>query len=222
MFNFTEENAKFVSNCLMVLAAMVAVVTIGLIKTAVQAKNAPQAYSNEWKGFIRFSEPAQPAPVSTAPSAVKAHPVPHTAQTSEMHRAALAIAARYRIAEAEAQRFVLLAKSAAKDTGLPPALILAVMARESSFQPSAFNRGDSGLMQVNPRWHPEKVAEVGGRQALFRPEINVMVGSRILKEYVEMSNGNIRQGLRRYNGIGKANNYPELVMNEMALISRWF
>jgi soluble lytic murein transglycosylase-like protein len=60
-----------------------------------------------------------------------------------------------------------------------------VTAIESRFNPVAEgSMGAMGLMQVIPRFHPEKLAGHGGEQALLDPEINIQVGTRILREYL--------------------------------------
>jgi soluble lytic murein transglycosylase-like protein len=36
---------------------------------------------------------------------------------------------------------------------------------------------------VIPRWHPEKLSDHGGEDALLEPEVNIHVGAQILREY---------------------------------------
>jgi soluble lytic murein transglycosylase-like protein len=43
--------------------------------------------------------------------------------------------------------------------------------------------GAKGLMQVIAKYHPEKLSDHGGEQALLEPEVNIMVGTQILREY---------------------------------------
>ena len=81
-----------------------------------------------------------------------------------------------------------------------PALILAVAAVESKFNPvaeSAF--GAKGLMQIIPRFHPEKLAEHGGPDALLDPEVNIDVGAQILREYLRRF-GETEAALQMYAG----------------------
>lgn len=96
-------------------------------------------------------------------------------------------------------------------SGLPVSLLLGVMARESSFNPKAINNQDLGLMQVNLKYHADAIKKAGGVKAMLHPATNIHVGTQILQEYVA-SAGSIRKGLRRYNGFGKTNGYPDEVL----------
>jgi soluble lytic murein transglycosylase-like protein len=94
------------------------------------------------------------------------------------------IARRYRIAEAAAQHFVLIAYRAGEQHRVDPVLILAVMAIESRYNPVAESvMGAKGLMQVIPKYHQEKLFDHGGEHALLDPEVNIVVGAQILREY---------------------------------------
>jgi soluble lytic murein transglycosylase-like protein len=94
------------------------------------------------------------------------------------------IARRYRIAEAAAQHFVLIAYRAGEQHRVDPVLILAVMAIESRYNPVAESvMGAKGLMQVIPKYHQEKLFDHGGEHSLLDPEVNIVVGAQILREY---------------------------------------
>jgi len=94
------------------------------------------------------------------------------------------IAKRYRIAEAAAHHFVLIAYRAGAQHRVDPVLILAVMAIESRYNPVAESgMGAKGLMQVIPKYHQEKLFDHGGEHALLDPEVNIHVGAQILREY---------------------------------------
>ena len=71
------------------------------------------------------------------------------------------------------------------EVGLDPLLVLAVIAVESRFNPIAESgMGAKGLMQIIPRFHLDKLRAAGGEDAVFDPESNILVGARILQEYV--------------------------------------
>jgi soluble lytic murein transglycosylase-like protein len=94
------------------------------------------------------------------------------------------IARRYRIAEAAAHHFVLIAYRAGEQHRVDPVLILAVMAIESRYNPVAESVvGAKGLMQVIAKYHQEKLFDHGGEHALLDPEVNIHVGAQILREY---------------------------------------
>jgi soluble lytic murein transglycosylase-like protein len=98
---------------------------------------------------------------------------------------------------------------------LDPALVLAVIAVESTFRERVVSHaGARGLMQVMPEAHPEKVRAIGGVDALFDPRKNIATGARILLEYLNMSGGNLRRALLRYNGSlsNPQSDYPGKVM----------
>src|SRR5207253_2876768 len=87
----------------------------------------------------------------------------------------------------------------ARDNGLDPLLIVAVMAIESRFNPIAQSeRGAMGLMQIIPRFHSDKLAADSG-ESIFDPRVNIRLGARVLKEYIHRG-GNEHAGLQLYNG----------------------
>jgi len=98
---------------------------------------------------------------------------------------------------------------------LQPELILAVIAVESTFREKAVSSvGARGLMQVMPSAHPKKVKSIGGLRALYDPKKNISVGTHILAQYLDLSAGNLRRTLLRYNGSlsDSRSRYPEKVL----------
>jgi soluble lytic murein transglycosylase-like protein len=111
------------------------------------------------------------------------------------------IAKRYRVAEDAVGEFVALAYRAGAQYSLDPLLILAVMAIESRYNPVAESvMGARGLMQVIPKYHPEKLEPHGGEQALLEPHVNILVGAQILREYHRRLGGDTEAALQMYNG----------------------
>lgn len=106
----------------------------------------------------------------------------------------------------------------AKRVELPPELVLAVIEVESAFDRWAISRvGALGLMQVMPFW----LDEIGHPDDnLHDPDINVRMGTTILKYYVDMEDGDLRAGLARYNGSTGRRKYPDKVFT--ALSERWY
>ena len=110
------------------------------------------------------------------------------------------IAKRYRVAEDAAGEFVTMAYRAGEQHRVDPLLILAVMAIESRYNPVAESTmGARGLMQVIPRYHPEKLEPHGGEQALLEPAVNIEVGAQILREYTRRF-GDLETALQMYAG----------------------
>jgi soluble lytic murein transglycosylase-like protein len=59
--------------------------------------------------------------------------------------------------------------------------------------------GAQGLMQVIPKWHPDKIDVKADRSAMFDPDTNIRVGALVLKEYIQTT-GSIERALQQYNG----------------------
>jgi soluble lytic murein transglycosylase-like protein len=100
---------------------------------------------------------------------------------------------------------------------LDPLLILAVIAVESRFNPLAESvMGAKGLMQVIPRYHSDKFDPLGGEKVAFDPHANIVVGARILKEYLRRT-GDVVDALQLYVGATSdenENGYSGKVMAE--------
>lgn len=117
-------------------------------------------------------------------------------------RAALThyIATRYRVADEVVSDIVDVAFHAAEAQALDPLVVLAVVATESGYNPIAESPvGAKGLMQIIAKFHPEKLASHGGEDALFEPEVNIRVGSQILREYLRRY-GDLEVALQVYAG----------------------
>lgn len=121
---------------------------------------------------------------------------------------------RFRTANSVAVTAAYAALQSSRDTGLPATLILAVAAVESSFKPLSDNGHDKGIMQVNPKWHPKKMAAIGGAAGLFDVALGIKTGALILKEYSEVSKSDVVLALLRYNGATSYNEYPNKVLAE--------
>ena len=119
---------------------------------------------------------------------------------AEQRALAAHLSRRFFVAQSEAGRFVAVAYRAAQEVGLDPLLVLAVIAVESRFNPIAESvAGAKGLMQIIPKFHHAKLERYGGEQAVLDPESNILVGTRILQEYVHRT-GTLEAGLQFYNG----------------------
>jgi soluble lytic murein transglycosylase-like protein len=122
-------------------------------------------------------------------------------QARRMGRLVEHIADRYPVEKGQARRIVTEAFRQAGARELAPELVLAVIAVESTFRPRVVSHaGARGLMQIIPKWHPDTIAAIGGAQALFDPVKNIQAGVRILVQYLEAQDGNLRRALLRYNG----------------------
>jgi soluble lytic murein transglycosylase-like protein len=110
---------------------------------------------------------------------------------------------RFSIAAAPTAMVVDTAYRAADDSGLDPLLVLAVISIESRFNPFAESvMGAKGLMQIIPKYHRARLLEHGGEEAVLDPESNILVGTKILQEYVYRT-GTLEAGLQTYNGASR-------------------
>ena len=79
------------------------------------------------------------------------------------------------------------------------AVVMAMIARESSFRADAIgDNGEAfGLLQVQPKWHKERMLKLGCTD-LLEPEQNVKVAVDYLAELIARGNG-LEWALRAYN-----------------------
>jgi len=131
------------------------------------------------------------------------------------------IAKRYRVAEEAITGIVSSAYRAGAEHRVDPLLILAVVAIESRFNPLAQSVfGAKGLMQIMPKYHQDKVSEHGGDNALLEPEVNIQVGTQILREYLRRS-GETESALQMYLGIDSPDTlYTGKVLAERARLKQ--
>ena len=145
--------------------------------------------------------PRLSAAVVCAPEDMAWGPEPATAPLDATQQALVEhLSRRFYIASAATERMVAAAHRAALEVGLDPLLVLAVISVESRFNPIAESvMGAKGLMQIIPKYHLDKLRAAGGEDAVFDPESNIHVGTRILQEYVHRT-GTLEAGLQFYNG----------------------
>jgi len=124
------------------------------------------------------------------------------------------------VPDAEERLHILRAvHSQAKRAGVQPELVLAVIDVESNFDRFAISSATAlGLMQVMPFWVPELGYK--DKNQLFNIEINVLLGCRILKYYLDMERGDLVRGLARYNGSVGKRWYSDRVIERLR--TKWF
>ena len=164
----------------------------------------PMMAENQFKGLVLAS-------VIIAPKRVA---LPLDAQQRAV---ASFITRKYGVSSEVVQELVRTAFAAGKQFGVDPLLVVAIMAVESSFNPIAESvAGAKGLMQIIPRYHLEKFTDFGGEQAVFDPRVNILVGARIVREYLLMASGDLFTALQTYAGaLGDRDAaYTKRVLNE--------
>lgn len=101
---------------------------------------------------------------------------------------------------------------------IDPLLILSVIKKESTFNKNARNKRSpaSGLMQVIPYWHKDKIQ----KRNIMRISVNIEVGSKILRDCLDKNSQNLNRALRCYSGGGNKK-YLADVNNYHKNAKRW-
>lgn len=90
-----------------------------------------------------------------------------------------------------------------------PILVLSIIYAESRFRPSVSSHyGAKGLMQVVPRWHLEKL---DGRDP-YDIDVNIDVGTMILRECMKKTNYRVHRALTCYSGGADPETYNRQVL----------
>jgi soluble lytic murein transglycosylase-like protein len=122
------------------------------------------------------------------------------ASSAEVRAIVEYLSRKYRVAAAAVEPLVLAAQAAGERAKLDPALLVAVVAIESGFNPIAESpMGAQGLMQVIPRFHQDKLNALPGNNSLLDPVVNIHVGAQVLKESIRRA-GSLEAGLQQYAG----------------------
>lgn len=100
-------------------------------------------------------------------------------------------------------------QQAAQQEDIPKELVFSIIRQESAFDPNARSFADAmGLMQILPT-QAQNVAkdlklEWTGHDDLFRPELNIPVGARMLRQGLSRYDGNFILAIASYNANDKA------------------
>lgn len=118
----------------------------------------------------------------------------------------------------ELQQYII---TLAERYDLAPELVFAVIGTESNYNPNRTgdNGNSIGLMQIQPRWHQERMDRLDVDN-LYNPFENVLVGIDLLAE--EIRKGGVTWGLTAYNAgedhanfmeqTGQVSEYAETVL----------
>jgi soluble lytic murein transglycosylase-like protein len=126
--------------------------------------------------------------------------------------------AQFHIGQQEASKIGEAVAGAARRNTISPFLLLAVIAVESNFNRFAVSgAGAKGLMQVLRSQHQQLAPNTAD---LTDAVTNVSIGSSILHEYIDASDGDLQHALLRYSGGAKG--YSQRVSLRMNLIRTAF
>jgi soluble lytic murein transglycosylase-like protein len=142
-------------------------------------------------------------------------PPPHAPSNESLSGAAALILERVS-SHPNVRRFARLIETNARQRGLDPALVKALIAVESAYEPTAVSaKGAIGLMQVIPataeRYGVAADARRSVVQKLMDPETNVRVGTRYLSELLQRFE-DLKLALAAYNaGEGAVERYERRI-----------
>lgn len=108
--------------------------------------------------------------------------------------------------EADVVRIVEVAFEQGVKHRIDPLLILSIIKKESTFNKNARNKRSpaSGLMQIIPYWHRDKIA---GRN-IFKVSVNIEVGTKTLRDCLDRNSQDVNRALRCYSGNGDKKYVP--------------
>ena len=190
--------------------AIVGLVMVFAVATVVARPDLRQAGEVELMSWLQGRQDAAAEPiVEDEPDVIELTAVERAtaANPKELpsRQAAVAywLSKKYSVAPEPLSVLVAQAFEIGQKTKLDPALILAIMAIESGFNPFAQSKvGAQGLMQVMTKLHSDKYENFGGGFAAFDPVTNLRVGVKVLQECISRA-GSIEGGLKYY--VGAAN-----------------
>lgn len=92
---------------------------------------------------------------------------------------------------------------------IPPELVFSIIRQESAFDPNARSWADAmGLMQILPTQAKVVAKELGipftGHDDLFKPELNIPVGAKMLRQGLNRYDGNFILAIASYNANDRA------------------
>lgn len=85
----------------------------------------------------------------------------------------------------EKEKIVAMVFEIAPTYDIPPYMIMAMIERESNYDPNATNGQYKGLLQITERWHKSRMDELGVSD-LYDPAGNITVACSYLKDLYEL------------------------------------
>jgi soluble lytic murein transglycosylase-like protein len=140
--------------------------------------------------LYKFTDPQGTVSLTNLPYLDKRYELAYPAKREPMIVPAPKVPRREDIA-----RFTPMIEEAARDNGLDPLLLHAVIRAESGYNPNALSvKGASGLMQLLPM-----TARRYGVNDIFDPRDNVRGGAKYLKDLLALFENNLELALAGYN-----------------------
>ncbi len=130
-----------------------------------------------------------------------------------------------RVSVAQAQEYASYVIEAASYYSVDPALIAALIIKESRVKPNARSKYAVGLMQIYWRLHRKSIQSqfphIKTEADVMAPRNNVFVGTWLFAGYLRSSRGDVRKALTRYLGkqseryISAVQGYRRQVMDQI-------
>ena len=193
--------------------------TIGLVLLLVLAAGVAQNFRGQQ---VEVSETANIAVATELPAETLKPSKVAISLTPVMQAALDQVSQRYRVSADAIEPVFKAVQVAARQRGLDPLLVIAVISIESRFNPfSQSPMGAQGLMQIIPRYHQDKALQVTADRPFLDPIANVQMGTQILQEFIRQQ-GSVIAGLQYYNGaLGDAEQaYANKVLAEKQRLER--
>lgn len=137
----------------------------------------------------------------------------------KMQKLANYISDQYEVPLENAEKIVYSVFVEANKKNLEPILVLSMIGVESTFkQYTKSSAGAVGYMQVMPKVHRVKIGELRKSNTdVWAAKGNIMVGTQILREYIDLAGGNLRKALQMYNGSARdiSYKYSKKIMSKM-------
>jgi Transglycosylase SLT domain len=96
------------------------------------------------------------------------------------------------------ESFMPIIKRVAKKYDVDPDIIASIIQAESfGYTYAIGNDGEMGLMQLDPNKHPKEFK--ANYYEIFNPEVNIDLGTSILKDYLVEFHGNYKKAVEAYN-----------------------
>ena len=119
------------------------------------------------------------------------------------------ISDKYKVELEDAEQIVLTSYTESKKQSVEPLLLLSIIDVESNYKQHARSPyGAVGLSQVVPFYHKTKIKALKEENLdLWSIKGNIKVGAQILREYIDLANGNVQRALQMYNGSSNDSKY---------------
>ena len=164
---------------------------------------APDKRDDRYQLFFKGGSSLDPVPVPAAPA---------PSEMLQNHKLFLRVAQHPNL-----ERYAKLIDTNAKTHGLEPALVKAMIAVESAFEPQAVSsKGALGLMQIMPatgeRYGVAATAKRTLEQQLFDPATNLRIGTRYMRDLLLRFDQDLSLALAAYNaGEGAVEQYARTI-----------